>query len=325
MVLSPGRRCELVKYFKEELKLKGGKLIAIDMSHYAAAIYFADKHYVIQKDFNNLTSYISSVIEICKKENAGFLMTLIDPELGLLSEHKADFSDNNITLVLSEDDAIKSAFNKSLFYKNYKNILNVIPTYHDYLEAKGAIGRGELRFPVIAKPVNGSASIGVSKISSAEEFDAWKLKKDFIYQNCILGKEIGVDAYFDMISGKIVSLFMKEKIAMRAGETDKSVSIFRQDVLEEVRKLEIGKQYKGPVDIDMFLSEDGRIYTLEINPRFGGGYAHAHYCGANFVKLVVNNINGIENKIDIGTYRLGIAMMKANRFIFKSGDIIHEE
>ena len=39
------------------------------------------------------------------------------------------------------------------------------------------------------------------------------------------GREYGADVYVDTITGQVVSVFTKEKLKMRAGETDKSVSV----------------------------------------------------------------------------------------------------
>jgi carbamoyl-phosphate synthase large subunit len=67
--------------------------------------------------------------------------------------------------------------------------------------------------------------------------------------------------------------------------------------------------FRGPVDIDLF-EVDGRYYISEVNPRFGGGYPHAHACGCDFTKLIVNNLNGIANERRIGDYEEGVCMMK---------------
>ena len=69
---------------------------------------------------------------------------------------------------------------------------------------------------------DGSASIGIKKIAAPSDFEGVKENKQYIYQPFIDGTEYGVDVYFDMISGELVSVFMKKKIAMRAGETDKA-------------------------------------------------------------------------------------------------------
>ena len=325
MILSVGRRCELVKYFKEELNKNGRKVIVADISEYAPALYKADKFYILKKDFCDLREYVDSIIKICKSENVSFLLTLIDPELELLSQYRNYFKENNITLIISDPNIIETTTDKYLFYVTYRNKLKVLKTYKDYYEVADAINTGELKFPIIAKLRKGSASIGMHKMKNKSEFDGFAYcSEELIYQEFISAKEIGMDVYVDLISGKIVSVFMKEKIAMRAGETDKSVSVFRKDMLEEILKLENCGDFKGPLDIDVFLSEGGNIYINEINPRFGGGYPHAHNCGVNFIKMIVNNINGVENEINLGNYPLNVKMMKYNGILFKNQGELYE-
>lgn len=325
MILSPGRRCEIVRYFKKELNKNGKRLITLDMSEYAPALHFSDKFYVIEKDFDNLESYINKIIEICKEENVTFLLTLIDPELELLSRYRNNFEENDIRLILSDEQIIKSTFDKLLFYSEYKDKLRLIKTYRDYREILEKIEAGELNFPIIAKPLKGSASIGIKEITSRRELEAYRdAGESYIFQEYIFGKEIGVDVYFDIVSDKIVSIFMKEKIAMRAGETDKSISFFQKEILDEILKLETCKGFKGPLDVDIFVSEDDKIYLNEINPRFGGGYPHAHYCGVDFIRMIVNNMNGMENKINFGNYQLDVKMMKYNGILFERDGNIYE-
>lgn len=323
MILSPGRRCELVRYFKDELHKKKRKIFALDMDKNAPALYFADKHFVIRKDFDNLKSYIEEVIKICKEQKVGFLLTLIDPELKLLSDYGDTFKKNQIELILSGKEAVINTFDKFLFYKKYKDILSLVKTYKDYQEVMQAISKNELKFPIIAKPRNGSASINVNKINSKKELEQFSDKEGYIYQQFVSGKEFGVDVYFDLISGKIASVFIKEKIAMRSGETDKAVSCFREDILNEITKLQEIPGLKGPLDVDVFVSTEGRVYINEINPRFGGGYPHAYYCGVDFIKLIVNNLEGKENRPSFNSYPSGIKMLKYNGFLFeKDGKIL---
>ena len=48
-------------------------------------------------------------------------------------------------------------------------------------------------------------------------------KEEFIIQEYNYGKEYGIDIYCDLISGEITQVFIKEKLRMRAGETEKSI------------------------------------------------------------------------------------------------------
>ena len=104
---------------------------------------------------------------------------------------------------------------------------------------------------------------------------------------------------------------------MRAGETDKAISVHSQNVIDEVLKVHNIKGLYGPIDIDVFVSNDGEVYINEINPRFGGGYPHAYGCGVNFMNLILNNLNGNENQVSLDSYKEGIMMLKYNGLYFK--------
>ena len=144
-----------------------------------------------------------------------------------------------------------------------------------------------------------------------EEYD-----EEFIVQPAIIGKEYGVDIYVDMISGEVVSYFCKEKLRMRAGETEKSLSV-RNKTLESLVKETVTKiGLRGPIDIDV-LERDGKFYVLEINPRFGGGYPHAYECGVDFPTLIANNCMGIVNKPSDPTYEENVLGLKYSDIVIK--------
>ena len=58
-----------------------------------------------------------------------------------------------------------------------------------------------------------------------------------------------------------------------------------------------------------FFIKDGEYYLSEINPRFGGAYLHAYGAGVDFIKLIINNLNGIENESIMGQYSEDIIML----------------
>lgn len=55
---------------------------------------------------------------------------------------------------------------------------------------------------------------------------------------------------------------------MRAGETDKSVSIIRKDIFDFITQFVNVLGTVGQIDIDLF-EQDGKLYLSEVNPRFG--------------------------------------------------------
>lgn len=311
MILSPGRRVEVVQYFKKTFGKNGGKILTLDMSPYAPALYEGDAHFVVEKDFNDLETYMDQVLEICKEQKVEAIITLIDPELALLAENSERFIKEGITPIVSKREIVNVCFDKYLFYKTLAEEVSVVKTYWGYEEIKEALEREEVAFPLFAKIRCGSGSVGIGKIEQLEQLEAYKNKENYIFQPFIKNKEYGVDVYFDMLDGKIKSIFMKEKLAMRAGETDKAVSVYREDIKELVMQLEKFK-FRGPIDIDIFEDVEGKLYINEINPRFGGGYTHAYNCGANFIESIYSNLERKVVDANIGDYKRNIIMLKHN-------------
>lgn len=310
LITSTGSRNKIVQYFKREIK-ENGKVIATDMSNLAPAIYDADKFYLVPRIDHK--DYIETLLDICKKEKIDCVFALIDPELSLIAKNKNKFLEIGATPLISNYNAVELAFNKYEMYKYLtKKNVKTPKTYIDKKEFYNDLNNSKIKFPVFVKPVTGSASINISKVNSQEEIELlFSLYDDLIIQEYMDGQEIGADVYIDPISKKVVSIFTKEKIKMRAGETDKSRSFKDEKLFNLITTTveEIGYEYM--IDMDIF-KINNEYYISEINPRFGGGYPHAYESGVNFPELIINSINGIENKNEIGHYEENIYMMKYN-------------
>ena len=98
---------------------------------------------------------------------------------------------------------------------------------------------------------------------------------------------------------------------MRAGETDKAVSFKDQRLFDFIEDFVTTAGYRGQIDIDIF-DVEGEYYISEVNPRFGGGYPHAYECGCDHMKLIENNVHGVANQRNIGSYSSDVYMMKYN-------------
>jgi carbamoyl-phosphate synthase large subunit len=310
LILSCGSRNKIVQYFKKELVGKG-LVMATDCSILAPALYEADKYCIVPKmdDYG----YIDVILSICKENNITGILSLIDPELSLLAQHKQAFLDIGTVPIISEYDLVEMCFDKYKFYKYLtQNGFKTVKSYINKEQFYSDVEAGLIYYPVFVKPVKGSASINISKVNSKEEIELLFSRFDnLMIQEFMDGIEYGADVYIDMISNEPVAIFIKEKIKMRAGETDKSVSIKDEKLFELIRKFVRDTGFKGIIDIDIF-KVNGEYYFSEVNPRFGGGYPHAYESGVNVPTLIINNINGIDNDDVIGDYEEGINMMKYN-------------
>ena len=104
LILSAGTRNKIVQYFKKELQGKG-KVIATDCSELAPAIYEADKYYIVPKIDN--PEYIDVILDICKQENIDTLISLIDPELSLISRNIKLFNNIGVKPIISDYDKVE--------------------------------------------------------------------------------------------------------------------------------------------------------------------------------------------------------------------------
>ncbi|MCI9395337.1 MAG: ATP-grasp domain-containing protein [Lachnospiraceae bacterium] len=321
LILSAGTRDKVVQYFKKELAGKG-RVIATDCSNLAPAVYEADAFYLVPRI--TAPDYLDRVLEICEKEKITGVFSLIDPELSLLAKERERFLAVGTTPIISDYELVETCFDKYRMFELLQKMQ--IPTARCYTDQESfcrAEEAGEISYPVFVKPVRGSASIHINKVESKKEMEVlFDLYEDLMIQEYMDGTEFGADVYVDMISGKCTDIFVKKKIKMRAGETDKSVSFKDVKLFDVICDFAEKCGFRGMIDIDIF-EIDGVYYLSEVNPRFGGGYPHAYGCGVNMAAAVVRNLSGEENEVRIGEYKEGICMMKFNEVMIR--DMAGEE
>ena len=315
LILSAGTRNKVVQYFKRTFAGED-KVIATDMTDIAPAVYEADKFYKVPRMTE--AGYIDVIFDICKKEKINAVLTLIDPELSLLSENKEKFAELGVTVIGSSYELCERALDKMQMYNWLKGHgYNCAKSYDDKDSFYRDLDAGTISFPVFVKPIRGSASIAISKVEDKETLELlWKHTDGLMIQEYLKGQEIGADVYIDMISHEVVSIFTKKKLLMRAGETDKAVSFKDPKLFALIEKFALESGWNGQIDIDIF-EINGEYYISEVNPRFGGGYPHAYECGCDHMTLIRNNLAGIANKKNIGAYDEGIYMMKYNEIAIK--------
>lgn len=308
LLLSVGTRNKIVEYFKNAFQ-EEGLVLAADASPLAPALYAADKYFIVPRIDDS--DYLDRVLSICEAENVDGILSLIDPELEILAKNQELFSNKGCQVIGSSWELCRRALNKMEMHKWLRaNGYKSARSYASISHFEADRNEGVIDFPVYVKPIGGSASLLVSK---ADDMDTLRFmfsrSEQLMIQEYMNGTEYGADVYIDMISGEVVSVFVKQKLLMRSGETDKGVS-YKNDALFELIVDFVQKSgFRGQIDIDIF-EVDGEYYISEVNPRFGGGYPHAFECGCDHMSMILNNLKGNLNRPAIGMYDEGITMMK---------------
>ena len=301
-----GRRTYLLKYFKENMS-EGDKVVATDMQLTAPALQAADIRIPVPAVYD--PQYIDITVDICREHKIDALICLNDLELPILAANKAKFEAVGTKVIVSDPKVIDIAFDK---YKTAKWIeplgLQSPKTYVGLADAKRALAAGEISFPLFLKPRWGSGSIGLETVGDMEELEIVynlllkKIKKTILatasvgseyilIQEKLGGKEFGLDIMNDL-EGHNVGVSVKQKLAMRAGETDKAVTVDLPEVREMGTRIGIALGHIGNLDVDIMQRANGGYCVLELNPRFGGGFPFSYEAGVNFPLAIIKWLKG---------------------------------
>ncbi|MEC4044001.1 ATP-grasp domain-containing protein [Myroides odoratimimus] len=312
---SVGRRGKLLQNFKEANK--EGKVLATDCSPYAPALYFADKHFIGPRISD--PNYLDFIFNLCKVENVKAITTVIDPEIEILAENRAEFLKRGVLPLCPSKETAAICFDKFRMFEYLRSKgINTVLTYDSIVNFEKGIADGAISFPVFIKPRTGSGSVGATKVHTMADLREKIENSDvpFIIQELMVGEDLDADVYVDCISNKPVSIFTKRKLSTTIGGANKTVSFKDQKLFDFVKEALKHFEFYGPIDVDFFYV-NGEYYLSEVNPRFGGAYLHAYGAGIDFVKLILNNIDGIENQENIGDYEEDVVMMMYDNVVIK--------
>lgn len=284
LILSAGRRVSLVKAFQEEIEkaLVEVEVLAADANPVlSAACCVADNHFTIPRI--DAPEYISYLKLLCIEKDVRVVIPTIDTELLILSKHKTDFEASNIFILCPDFDFVTICRDKRLTQNYFGSIgINVAKEFD----------RNNFIYPVFVKPKDGSSSQHIYVAHNVDELPPFVLKNDRFmlleYLNPKEHTEFTCDLYYSK-SGKLNCVVPRKRIETRGGEVSKGLTQknFLVDFVYE-KFAEIAGA-RGCVTIQFFVhNESKKIYGIEINPRFGGGYPLSYLAGANFPGWIIN-------------------------------------
>lgn len=327
LLTSVGRRNYLVDYFKNAIKPYGGKVYAINSDLNSSAMFAADFHAQAPLIYDDL--YPDFILDYCIKNKINLVFSLFDIELPRLAILKYTLSNYGITAVVG-DEWLTNMANDKWETQSFllKNGFNCVPTYISLEKFKRDHIAKKVNFPVFVKPRWGMGSISVNKSESIGDVEFYfrkthlKIKEGWLkfessldesgsvlIQESLPGVEFGLDVINDLEGNHQITV-VKQKLSMRAGETDCAITV-KQPALEELgEQLARLTKHPGNMDVDVFF--DGKdAFVLELNPRFGGGYPFSHQAGIDLPSAIIEWYNGTKfNKKKYFSPKIGVLSMK---------------
>jgi carbamoyl-phosphate synthase large subunit len=325
-----GRRCFAIRAFKQALNNRG-RVLACDATWEAPALQMADKGFVVPSV--EADNYVDVLLTICRDQRVRLLIPALEPELPLLATHRARFLELGTLPLVSSSEIVATCYDKLATAKFLQRCgLKVPRTYVELEAARHALSRGEITFPLVVKPRWGVGSIGLAIAEDDQELDfafkttekqiacsffaqvsAAALEEYVLIQERLSGEEYGLDIVNDL-NGRHVCTFAKRKLKMRAGQTDRAITV-SDEKLETFGRL-IGEQlgHVGILDCDLFASEEG-YRVIDLNPRIGGGYPFSHVAGANVPSALIAWMNGEEADPRCFQIQTNLAIARCDEYV----------
>jgi len=270
------------------------KIVAADMSEFAAGLYAADAAYLVDRCDSD--EYLETLSKIFKKESIDFYIPGTDVELKFCAINKQLIMDEfNVHTVISSIEVIDISDNKyktSSFLKEHG--FNYPKT--DYLKD---VDIKSIEYPAIVKPSVGCRSIGVYKVNNLDELmPHLEDTKDIVIQECV-GNEYTEYTCTVVKIGNELSPVLALKRILRSGDTYRAEPVesekIEQYVLDVASKLEID----GGCNFQLRLDIHGEPKIFEINSRFSGTTPFCAQIGFNPVEFYLKRSVGLESTVNV--------------------------
>ena len=285
LITNISRREYFVNFFLDIKKnFKNLKIHLADNDSFAPVLNFSNTtRHKTPKVSEGEKKYLFAIKNIVKKEKINLIIPVTNFDLEIFSKKKKEFEIFNCRILVSSPEFIKICLDKK---KTYSFCLtNKIKTPKIYKNFKKI--KKNLNKIYVKKDRFGNTSSGFEKLKHIKKED---FNKNYIVQDFIKGQEYHLDILNDL-NGNYIASCAKKKISMRSGETDKALVIYENKLKNLCKKISDNSKHVGNLDCDIII-KDNNFYIIDLNPRFGGGYAFTHLAGLNYLKSIIYSLAG---------------------------------
>jgi carbamoyl-phosphate synthase large subunit len=316
LISSGGRRVGLAECFRDALRRRNSPagISVIDAGPSAPLAFKADTAHRVPRLKD--PGYLDEVSRICAENAIRLLVPTIDTELAIYANARDAFAAAGTTISISGPRTVaicgdKTATHEWLIASDFPTVGQTTP--------EGALSAG-WKLPLIAKPRNGSASIGVRKVETLDDLCAIAARGDdgTLIQEIADGKEFTINVYVNR-AGRCICAVPHWRIETRGGEVSKGVTVKDEQLMALARSVaEALPDAWGALNIQCFRNSSGVVRIIEINARFGGGYPLAHQAGGRFADWLLDEIEGVTPG-DCDAWVDDLAMLRYDEAIYLPG------
>lgn len=322
---SAGRRLYLIDWFRDAFGRLGleGEVVVTDSDETSPAFTAGDR--AVQMPPFSAEAYEQAMLDMVVALRPVLFVSINDYEIERLSQGLARRLEEHGMIVAGvPDDLVTELTDKLGMAKLLESAGVATPVTVLGSDEVGVQSLTDTHERVVVKHRWGSGSSGLNIITAV---DVWETiiraardapSRDgrhgadaIVVQPHLTGPEYGVDVV-GTITGKrtFAGVLARRKLRMRAGETDKAVSVDAARFSCVARRIFDVFTPRGLIDADVIVA-DGVPHVIDINPRFGGGYPFCHLAGADVPSYYLAHAIGLSKAPEgLGECRPGVVSAK---------------
>jgi carbamoyl-phosphate synthase large subunit len=316
LISSAGRRVALLELWRRTLGdlALDGEILATDMSRVSAAYQSADRAFQVPRC--TAAEFIPSMLELCRRERVTLVIPTIDTELPMFAAARDEFAAIGTVVHVSGPETITIGFDKRSTHRWL--LERRFPTVAQAEPGDVISGSVDWTFPLIAKPVRGSSSIGLARVGDREELSQVTGGQDYVVQQVAKGVEYTVDVLIDR-AGRCRCAVPRRRIEVRAGEVSKGMTVREPTVIALASRIaEALPGGWGCLNVQIFHdAATGELSVIELNPRFGGGFPLAWEAGAHYPRWILEETLGMPSTAH-DRWTDGVVMLRYDAAVFRS-------
>lgn len=313
LLLSAGRRVSLARLLRGAIGRIGGALITADMRPEMSAACVDNGDFAVLPRVTD-SGYAAALAQLCAERGIGLVFPTIDTELGVLAGLRAQLAAEGTQVVVCDAPLIAAARDKRLTAAHFAAF---------GVQSPGLMTVEAMRYPAIAKPFDGSLSRDITVLHQPGDLTEKVLQTPNImfadYLDQAAHDEFTCDAYYTA-NGALRCVVPRQRIEVRGGEVAKARAVKNEILGLFQAQLAQVEGARGCLTFQFFRHrESGRLWLIELNPRFGGGYPLTAAAGAAYHDWAVREyLEGVTPAV-YDSWQDGLTMLRYDGEVFTDG------
>ncbi len=297
---NPGPGCAVARCIQEHPQFKGS-IVGLGYDALDAGLYarhLCNNSYLIPYPSEGEEALLYRLAQIHQEEGLDAIIPCLDSELQNFSRLKSELQMMGISMLTPSRDQFNlraknhlGTFCESIGVLAPESKALSNPAFFDVCESEG------WNYPLVVKGIFYDAYIVHTALEAKAVFS--KLVSTWGYpvlvQKRVIGDELDLAAVGDGKGNMLGAVMMRKKALTEKGKAWAGVSVIDYGLAEMAEKLIRALGWRGPLEVEVIKGYDGKIYLIEINPRFPSWIYLSHAVGRNLPVAVLKLLAGLSD------------------------------